>query len=1155
MPARSGGQAVYALDRKRWFLVFLLYLFFVVYGSLVPLEWRDVPFDQALTKFSNIGYLQLGAVSRADWVANIVLYVPLAFLGCVSILGLRPPGVASYLGALVILACCLAIAVGVEFTQIFFAPRTVSLNDLLAEAIGSVIGVLLWVFGRQRVFELGAAFARGGRGSVVAALVVFAGGYLVLSLFPYDFVVSARELQERLQANATRWLFGSCDQWIRCLARWLGEVAAIAPMGLMLTLIYPRHRPIVWFWIGVGIGAVLEGLQLLLYSGTSQLLSLPLRGVGLLLGSIVGQLLTTRISIQTLAAWLRRALPFLAVPYLLLLLAVSGWFSGPWMTLDRGLARMAELGWVPFYYHYWTSEPIAMASLLSQLAMYAPIGLAAWSNAAAFPRRRSSPWLPGLWAIALAIVVEGGKLFAPGARPDPSNLFIAPVGAWMVYWAADWFSRAVTQDWEQPSPRTTGPSPSASASASAQPEHWRTRYQASSDAADRPTPPISKPHRAPVGAGVLALLLALPPLPSLRLSGYLYAIVFGAAALLGIVLYPVGQVVLGLALAAYAGALWRFPWLWLVAIPALLPVLDLSRSNGRLLLNEFDLVVLATLAVGGLRLSGVRTAGWQTPLLPLALLLLGASGTLSLALGLAPAFDGDLPVSSSHTPLEAWFVAKGLLWALLLVPMLRRSRRLLGSASSARLFIHGIVVALVWTCLVVLWERQVFVGLFDFDNEFRVTGPFASMNTGGAYIEVFLAFAFPMLLVWLFAVSGHWSKWLGALLVPLAGYAMLVTFSRGGYGGLLVGLLVLVFGLLAGRVLKSRRQWLLLGGLVLALGVAAVPVLTTGFAKQRLAQAAGDLRFRLGHWEHAVGLMGEGAAPMLLGAGFGRYPDLYLFSERAEVPPGTYKIVDQDGERFLRLGKGEAVYLDQRVAVRPDTRYRLSVRLRAASAGQAKLSLPLCEKALLYSFTCVWTALSVKDSEAGWQRLEVDVQSGKVGRGGRWPHGPVVLSLYNSGTSVIDVDDVRLIAPDGRQLIANGGFDDGAERWLFVTDQDLAWHIHEQFVETYFAQGLLGLAALVLLLASVMRVLWSAIRAGRLEAVAFAAALAGFLSVGLLGSTVDAARTAMLFYLGAFAASILVRGGEVQRGRKGRRRRAGGSEPRVTARDLEHEQG
>ncbi|MGB5832336.1 MAG: O-antigen ligase family protein, partial [Thiohalocapsa sp.] len=421
-------------------------------------------------------------------------------------------------------------------------------------------------------------------------------------------------------------------------------------------------------------------------------------------------------------------------------------------------------------------------------------------------------------------------------------------------------------------------------------------------------------------------------------------------------------------------------------------------------------------------------------------------------------------------------------------------------------------------------------------NPYRVTGPFASMNTGGAYIEVFLALAFPMLLVWVLTVGGQLSKWFGVLLVLTCGYAMLVTFSRGGYGGLSVALLVVIVGLSAGRMLKFRRQWLLLGGLILVLVVAAVPALTTGFAKQRLSQAAGDFQFRLAHWQQALELMGDGIAPALVGVGFGRYPDLYLFSDRTKTPPGTYKVIDQDGARSLRLGNGEAVFLDQRVAVRPDTHYRLSLRLRTTS-GQAKISVPLCEKALLYSFTCVWTTLTPTDSQQGWQRLEAEVQSARVGRGGRWPHGPTVLSLYNAGRSVVDIDDLSLTAPDGRELIANGGFDAGAERWLFVADQDLAWHIHEQFVETYFAQGLLGLVALIVLLTGVARVLWSAIRAGRIEAVAFAAALAGFLSVGLLGSTLDAARTALLFYFVAFAGAILVRGGELSRRQKSGKRR------------------
>jgi hypothetical protein len=161
----------------------------------------------------------------------------------------------------------------------------------------------------------------------------------------------------------------------------------------------------------------------------------------------------------------------------------------------------------------------------------------------------------------------------------------------------------------------------------------------------------------------------------------------------------------------------------------------------------------------------------------------------------------------------------------------------------------------------------------------------------------------------------------------------------------------------------------------------------------------------------------------------------------------------------------------------------------------------------------------------------------------------VKLSLYNPGKVMIDLDDISLKAPDGRELIANGGFENGAERWLFVTDQDLAWHIHEQFVETYFAQGLLGLLATAALLIAALTVLVPAIRAGRTEAVAFAGALAGFLSVGLLGSTVDAPRTAMLFYLGALGAALLVRGAD----KRGRRHQRGvgtsaekdGAQPRV----------
>jgi hypothetical protein len=55
--------------------------------------------------------------------------------------------------------------------------------------------------------------------------------------------------------------------------------------------------------------------------------------------------------------------------------------------------------------------------------------------------------------------------------------------------------------------------------------------------------------------------------------------------------------------------------------------------------------------------------------------------------------------------------------------------------------------------------------------------------------------------------------------------------------------------------------------------------------------------------------------------------------------------------------------------------------------------------------------------------------------------------------------------------------------------------------------------------------------------VAFAAALAGLVGAGMLGSVVDAPRTGMLFYLALLCAAVLVRGGDERRGRKPRRRR------------------
>ena len=232
---------------------------------------------------------------------------------------------------------------------------------------------------------------------------------------------------------------------------------------------------------------------------------------------------------------------------------------------------------------------------------------------------------------------------------------------------------------------------------------------------------------------------------------------------------------------------------------------------------------------------------------------------------------------------------------------------------------------------------------------------------------------------------------------------------------------------------------------------------------------------------------------------------------------------------YLRLTAGESVFLDQLVDVQPDTRYRLTARVRQPFGGKG-LTVALCEKALLYSFDCIWRELTPDRPEPGWSLVSVEVNTEKLG-GGRWPHRPVKLSLHNAGGGPIDVDDVSLKTQGGRELVANGDFSSGVDRWLFVTDQDLAWHIHEQWVETYFAQGLLGIAAAVTLLAVAAAALLPAVMDGNPWATALAGALGALLTVGLLGSTMDTARLSIVFYLGSFLGALSVTCGHPLKGR------------------------
>ncbi|HSM21617.1 MAG TPA: hypothetical protein VK876_05340, partial [Rubrivivax sp.] len=111
----------------------------------------------------------------------------------------------------------------------------------------------------------------------------------------------------------------------------------------------------------------------------------------------------------------------------------------------------------------------------------------------------------------------------------------------------------------------------------------------------------------------------------------------------------------------------------------------------------------------------------------------------------------------------------------------------------------------------------------------------------------------------------------------------------------------------------------------------------------------------------------------------------------------------------------------------------------------------------------------------------------------------------------------------GAELLANGDFSDGMDRWFFATDVDPPWHIHSLPLAIWFDQGAFGALAWGLLFLSCGIAAWQLWRERRAALPAAAVAVAAFLVSGSLNTLIDEPRFLMLLlvclWLGACAST------------------------------------
>lgn len=622
-------------------------------------------------------------------------------------------------------------------------------------------------------------------------------------------------------------------------------------------------------------------------------------------------------------------------------------------------------------------------------------------------------------------------------------------------------------------------------------------------------PAISVGGPRPVASREPAAPVISPPPKETRVAGPVAGLIVGAAALLSLIDFPDWRIAIALGLAAYAAVLGLRPWAWLVIVPAALPLLDLAPWTGRFFWDEFDLLMLTTLAVG-LWQGQFRAAAWYVPKLRGLLAVFVLITIVSLMKGLLPLQPWDANAFSAYwSHYNSLRLAKGLLWGLvfygLYCSLQDRDAAFVKLAGGMALGVLGVSA---WA----LWEQMQFAGAAT-TADYRVTGSFSSMHTGGGHFEVYLVMALPF--VWgLFFVSRTlFVRGLVAAIFLLGAYALFSTVARGGAIALGVALLVLTAGTWRALSRQSRHRARFAAPLLLGLLTVAVMIAGASgmFWQHRIAQTAVDADIRLRHWSGVLDMQDSGWTTALFGQGLGSLPATNLASQLPDQA-GSYRYAVENGNPYLALNSAGTLYMAQRVAPRPSETLTLHLSARAP-AGHAGLEASLCEKNLFNSRQCLWLKLDVKPGTPPWQIFSQTFFSGEVGAGNLFTRRPVQFSLYNPvpGT-VIEVDAIRLLDARGRDLVKNGDFSQGGDFWFFKSGDHLFWHAKNLWVHLLFEQGWLGalLFGLIMILALVR--LARPASQGALEPTVWLAALGALATVGMVDSLVDAPRLAMLVY-------------------------------------------
>jgi len=699
---------------------------------------------------------------------------------------------------------------------------------------------------------------------------------------------------------------------------------------------------------------------------------------------------------------------------------------------------------------------------------------------------------------------------------------------------------------------------------------------------------------------------------------------------------------------AYFFVLFFLPRLWLIVLPLAMVCLDLATYTGRFLFNEYDLLFLVTIAFGLLSgkfsLSGIKL-GWPIWLIG-SYCIVVLSGFSAWNVFIAP--PEAIGSNPYYLPEYGYKVIKGMLWALMLVPiwfnLLQQDRH-----KTLSWLVLGQCVAAFMLGLVILWERgtlgvilsggpwyHIVSSLLDLSSSYRTTGIFSDMHTGGEVVDGVILLLLPTVLYGISQGASNTLRVLSLIAFASLAYCTMVGFTRATYVSFFMGIVtfvvlyilshrregtvmkgvpywllaitaivvfpaayfsfslagsygvasfsVLIISAYIGGQLFRRNHWLAIGLWVVAGGgclslaisahfdsrwvdrsgesafvlaglllfvylivsflfvrlvkqpefnklllVALLVMMPAGFSiafggykfNERMENVSKDMETRIAHWERVVQSSDSGLLTSILGSGVGSFPANYVYRFPDAVSEiGSYVVNQGNQGAYLRMGPGEDLAFGQRVSVRPDTVYKLRVKIRAE--GKGKIVAFLCERNLIFAsnFMANCNTSTIRFNEVGGGFIEYsgELNSGQVGQSHwlfRWPT-TLYLKNFSKDALLVDIEDVYF-GVQGTQLLKNSIFSNGTDNWFFYNDfAHLPWHIKNTYLQSWYNYGWFGLVLFLTMAAATIMVAIK--RQGNIALpVAFASGIVAIGVFGVFGTPLDSSRVSWLFYFYMFA--------------------------------------